>query len=126
MKNPEFLKPKTSIEKMKVLSVISNKEIPRLLKLDPIKKKSTLVKEKGMELKTAAEREPAAVAFKKMKPLIVTEMARGSVLLANLWDEAYRSAGKPKIGAYKSYKYPFTVDFVAPDYFENMEPKDAK
>ncbi|KYG69311.1 hypothetical protein AZI87_08945 [Bdellovibrio bacteriovorus] len=116
MKNPEFLKPKTTIEKMKVLSVISNKEIAKILKLDPIKKKSELKKEKGMELKTAAEREPASVAFKKMKPLIVTEMARGAVLLANLWDEAYISAGRPKIGAYKSYKYPFTVDFVAPDY----------
>lgn len=116
LKNPKFLKPVTAIEKMKVLSVISNEEIPKLLKLDPIKKKSTLVKEKGMELKTAAEREPAAVAFKKMKPMIVTEMARGAVLLAHLWDEAYVKAGKPKVGAYKSYKYPFTVDFVAPDY----------
>ncbi|CAE78423.1 hypothetical protein AB1A81_02035 [Bdellovibrio bacteriovorus] len=118
MKNPEFLKPKTAIEKMKVLSVISNKEIPKILKMDPVIKKSTLVKEKGMELKTAAERQPASVAFKKMKPMIVTEMARGAVLLAALWDEAYASAGKPKIGAYKSYKYPFTVDFVAPDYIE--------
>lgn len=124
MKNPAFLKPKTPIEKMKVLSVISNQEIPKLLKLDPIKKKSSLVKEKGMELKTPAEREPASVAFKKMKPVIVTEMARGAVLLAALWDEAYVSAGKPKIGAYKSYKYPFTVDFVAPDYIE--VPKTEK
>ncbi len=116
MKNPEFLKPATAIEKMKVLSVISNKEIPKLLKLDPIKKKSIVVKEKGMEIKTAAEREPAPVAFKKMKPMIVTQMARGAVLLAHLWDQAYVKAGKPKVGAYKSYKYPFTVEFVAPDY----------
>nr|WP_295901696.1 hypothetical protein [uncultured Bdellovibrio sp.] len=126
MKKPEFLKPKTPIEKMKVLSVISNKEIPKILKLDPIKKKSTLVKEKGMEIKTPAEREPASVAFKKMKPYIVTEMARGAVLLANLWDEAYASAGKPKLGAYKSYKYPFTVDFVAPDYFDTTEKSDKE
>lgn len=116
MKDPKFLKPASAIEKMKVLSVISNEEIPKILKLDPIKKKSTLTKEKGMEIKTAAEREPASVAFKKMKPLIVTEMARGAVLLAHLWDEAYVKAGKPKLGAYKSYKYPFTVDFIAPDY----------
>ncbi|KHD88963.1 MAG: hypothetical protein OM95_05710 [Bdellovibrio sp. ArHS] len=126
MKNPEFLKPKTTIEKMKILSVISNKEIVKLLKLDPIKKKSELKKEKGMELKTAAEREPASVAFKKMKPYIVTEMARGAVLLANLWDEAYVSAGRPKIGAYKSYKYPFTVDFVAPDYITPETSSDKK
>lgn len=126
MKKPEFLKPATTIEKMKVLSVISNKEIPKILKLDPVKKKSTLNKEKGMEIKTAAEREPASVAFKKMKPLIVTEMARGAVLLANLWDEAYVKAGKPKLGAYKSYKYPFTVDFVAPDYFDTAEKEEKK
>lgn len=127
MKNPEFLKPKTTIEKMKVLSVISNKEIPAILKVDPVIKKSTLLKERGMDIKTAAERKPATEAFKKMKPLIVEQMARGSLLLANLWDEAYRSVGKPKLGAYKSYKYPFTVDFVPPDYYdtaEKPEPKD--
>lgn len=126
MKNPSFLKPKTAIEKMKDLSVISNTEIPKLLKLDPIKKKSTLVKERGMSLKTAAEREPASVAFKKMKPMIVTQMARGAVLLASLWDEAYVSAGRPKVGAYKSYKYPFTVDFVAPDYITAEVPAKAE
>lgn len=117
-KKPEFTQPKTTIEKMKVLSVISNKEIPQILKLDPIIKKSTLIKEKGMDLKTIAERKPSQEAFKKMKPLIVTQMARGSYLLAHLWDEAYRSAGKPKLTAYKSYKYPFTVEFIAPDYFD--------
>ncbi|WII70600.1 hypothetical protein QJS83_09030 [Bdellovibrio sp. 22V] len=126
MKNPEFLKPATPIEKMKVLSVISNTEIPKILKVDPVTKKSTLVKEKGMEIKTAAERKPASEAFKKMKPLIVKEMARGSVLLANLWDEAYAKAGKPKLGAYKSYKYPFTVDFVAPDYYDTTTPAEKK
>lgn len=121
MKNPKFLKPVTTIEKMKVLSVISNGEIPKILKLDPIKKKSTLVREHGMEIRTEAEREPASVAFKKMKPFIVTEMARGAVLLSNLWDQAYISAGRPKLAAYKSYKYPFTVDFVPPDYFTTTE-----
>lgn len=126
MKNSKFLKPATTIEKMKVLSVISNGEIPKILKLDPIKKKSTLVRERGMEIKTEAEREPASVAFKKMKPYIVTEMARGALLLSNLWDEAYVKAGRPKLAAYKSYKYPFTVDFVAPDYLGNSEkPKGA-
>ncbi|MNL07978.1 hypothetical protein D3C87_1286780 [compost metagenome] len=118
MKNPSFLKPKTVVEKMKALGGISNSEMARILKLDPIKKKSVVVKERGMSLKTPAEREPAKIAFKRMKPIIVTEMARGAVLLAALWDEAYAAAGKPKLGAYKSYKYPFTVDFVKPDYFD--------
>lgn len=115
-KNPEFLKGKNAIEKMKKLSVISNNEIPEVLKFDPIKEKSTFKKELGMELKTKATRRSSAEAFEKMKPLIVTQMARGALLLADLWDEAYRQAGKPALGSYKSYQYPFTVDFVKPDY----------
>lgn len=127
LKDPSFLKPKTTIDKMKALSVISNNEIKAIYEVDPIKKPSVLKKERGMQLKTAAEREPASVAFPKMKPMIVEQMARGALLLANLWDEAYASAGKPKLGAYKSYKYPFTVDFVAPDYFDtSKEFKEKK
>ncbi len=126
MKNPPFLKPATVVEKMKVLGGISNSEMARILKMDPIKKKSVVVKEHGMSLKTPAEREPAAVAFKRMKPMIVTEMSRGAVLLAALWDEAYVAAGKPKLGAYKSYKYPFTVDFVKPDYFDIPQASPEK
>ena len=80
-------------------------------------KKSSVVKDHGMEVRTEAERQPPAVAFKKMNKMILTDLARGAVLLANLWDEAYVRAGRPKIGAYKSYKYPFTVEFVPPDYF---------
>ncbi|MNL81910.1 hypothetical protein D3C87_2091530 [compost metagenome] len=55
-------------------------------------------------------------------------MARGALLLANLWDEAYVQAGRPQLAAYKSYKYPFTVDFVAPDYFveKTTEVKKAE
>lgn len=116
MKDPTFLKGKTTIEKMKKLSVISNGEMSDVLKLDPVITKSVLKNEKGMELKTKAVRGSSAEAFEKMKPLIVNQMARGALLLANLWDEAYRSVGKPKLGAYKSYQYPFTTDFVMPDY----------
>lgn len=118
MKNPEFLKPKTTLEKMKSLSEISRAEVPKILKVDPIIKKSVVVKEKGMELKTAAERLPGEVGFKRFEKIIVTDLARGALLLANLWDESYVKAGRPKLAAYKSYKYPFTVDFIAPDYFD--------
>lgn len=116
MKDAPFLKGKNAIEKMKALSLISNTEIAEVLKLDPVTKPSTQKEEKGMQLREKAERKSPAVAFEKMKPMIVTQMARGSVLLAHLWDEAYKSAGKPKIEKYKSYKYPFNVDFVEPDY----------
>lgn len=126
MKNPPFLKPTTVIEKMRSLSEISRAEIPKILKVDPIIKKSTVVKERGMEIKTAAERQDGKVGFKRFEKFIVTDMARGSLLLANLWDEAYVKAGRPKLAAYKSYKYPFTVDFVAPDYIEEKPAEAAK
>lgn len=51
-------------------------------------------------------------------------MARGSLLLANLWDEAYVKAGRPKTCGLQELQHPFTVDFVAPDYFE--EPKETE
>lgn len=125
MKNPAFLKQKTVIEKMKSLSEISRAEIPKILKVDPIIKKSTVVKERGMEIKTPAERQDGKVGFKRFEKFIVTDMARGALLLANLWDESYVKAGRPKLAAYKSYKYPFTVDFVAPDYFEEAKEPEA-
>lgn len=128
MKNPSFIKPATTVEKMKALSIISIKDKDLIIKLDPVLKKSELKKEKGMELKTPAERKPASVAFKKMDKLIVNQMARSAILLAHLWDKAYSEAGSPKLSSYKSYKYPFTPDFVAPDYYteSNTAPKKAK
>ncbi len=122
MKEPSFLKPKTTVEKMKALSEISLAETKKIVALDPIIKPSVVKKEKGMEIRTPAERQPAEVGYKRLNKLIVTDMARGSLLLANLWDEAYIKAGRPKLAAFKSYKYPFTVDFIAPDYFEEKTP----
>ncbi|MFP5518891.1 MAG: hypothetical protein ACLGGX_03250 [Bdellovibrionia bacterium] len=116
MKSPSFLKPKTKIERMRALGAISFNEIPKILKLDPIIKKSSLSKEKGMSLRTPAERKSAQVGFQKMNKMIVTQMARAAVLLAHTWDEAYVQVGRPPLAKYKSYKYPFTPDFVAPDY----------
>lgn len=116
MKNPKFLKPKTVVEKMRSLSEISNAELNMLFKLDPVKVPSSIVNEKGMDIKKAAERENAAVGYKKFNKTIVTELARASVLLAHIWDEAFAEAGRPALSASKIYKYPLTVDFIAPDY----------
>ncbi|QDK36510.1 hypothetical protein [Bdellovibrio sp. NC01] len=123
MKNPSFLKPPTVIEKMKALSLLSMSDAPKILKMDPVIKKSSVVKDHGMEVRTDAERKDPAVAFKLMKNIALQNLARGAVMTAALWDEAYVKAGRPKIGAYKSYKYPFTVDFVMPDYFDIPEDK---
>ena len=124
MKSPSFLKAKTVIEKMRGLSEISNLEIKTLLKLDPVTKPSIVHVERGLSLRTPAERKPSSEGFKKFEKLIVEEMARSSLLLANLWDQAYVEAGEPPIKAYKSYRYPLTPEFVMPDYFDI--PSDDK
>ena len=107
---------KSVVENMRTLGEISVEEIKDVYKADPIIKPSILKSEKGMSLKTAAERQPPAVAFKKLNKMIVKEMARSSYLLAYFWDEIYKEAGEPPVKGYKSYKFPFTPDFVKPDY----------
>lgn len=115
-KSQPFTDKKTVIENMRALSVITVAEIKEVLKADPIIKPSIIKIEKGMSLKTPAERRSATEGFKRMNKIIVKEMARSSYLLAHLWDEAYKAVGSPSVKAYKSYQYPFTTDFVAPDY----------
>lgn len=126
IKNPKFLKTATTVEKMKLLSIESLKDTDKIFKLDPIKTKSVLKSEHGMEIKKSAERQPAKVGFERMNKMIVSQMARSAVLLANLWDQAYTSAGSPKLASYKSYKYPFTPDFIAPNYYTEPKPTEKK
>ncbi|MBK9323154.1 MAG: hypothetical protein IPM97_09485 [Bdellovibrionaceae bacterium] len=123
-KNINFLKPKTTIEKMRALSEVSAEELKLLFKLDPVKKPSSVSNEKGLQLRTPAERESAAIGYKKFNKTIVTELSRSALLLAKLWDEAYVEAGRPTLSSSKIYKYPLTVDFVAPDYF--VAPKSPE
>lgn len=121
MKNPLFLKPQTTLEKMKALSEASLADLKLIFKLDPVKKPSTVLNEKGMEIRKAAERDSAALGNRKFAKLILPELARASVLLAHLWDQAYIEAGRPRLVASKIYRYPTTVDFVAPDYLPKAE-----
>jgi hypothetical protein len=44
-------------------------------------------------------------------------MARAAALLAKKWDEAYIAVGKPDLSKYQSYRYPFTPDYLKPDYY---------
>lgn len=116
LKNPKFIQPKTVVEKMRSLSELSLADLKDIYKADPIIKTSILKVEKGMSLKTPAERKSAAEGYKKMHKLILSELARSSYLLAHLWDEAYNAVGDPSLKAYKSYRYPYTTEFVKPDY----------
>jgi hypothetical protein len=118
MDKEKFLTAKDTIEKMRQLSLLSEHDLVKLFKLDPIIKLSSIAEgqAKGLQIKTPAERQPASEGFKVYKDMISTQLARSARLLATLWDEAYVNAGKPKITAFKSYKYPFTPAFVSLDY----------
>lgn len=117
-KNAPFLKGENAVAKMKALGLMSFSDVSKVFKLDPIIKKSSIKVDQGMQLRTPAERQPASKVAEKMKPLLIEQMARAATLLAHFWDQAYREAGSPPLSKYKSYKYPFTVDFVPPDYYE--------
>ena len=113
-----FLAAATPLEKMRALSSVTVKEINPILALDPVTKPSHIENVDGRETKTPAERKPISAIQAKFSPLIVTDLARSTALLAELWDEAYAKAGKPDLSAYRSWRYPLTPEFVAPDYFD--------
>ncbi len=112
-----FLNEKTVLEKMRALSALSQADIQEVYKLDKVKAPSTLKEEKGMQMKKPAERLPAKETVAKFEALAILHMARSASLLAQLWDQAYVNAGKPPLTVYKSYKFPFQPEFIAPDYY---------
>ena len=102
---------------MRTLATMAVSEVKAVLKADPIIKNSQLKIEKGMSLKTPAERQPPEVGAKRFENLIIEDMARAATLLASFWDEVYVQSGSPDLKAYRSYRYPLTVDFIMPDYY---------
>ena len=114
-KHPEWMKG-TYVERMKEYGMAAFNDIEKVKKADPVIKPSEIKDDKGMKIKTPAVRKDPSFAVKKMEPLIVNHMARAAWMLAQLWDEAYVAAGKPELSAYRSYKYPFNVDFIYPTY----------
>ncbi|MCK6598592.1 MAG: hypothetical protein L6Q37_09535 [Bdellovibrionaceae bacterium] len=118
-KQKAFLKGNSFIEQIKNLSTLSHSEIEIIKNKDPILKKSEVKKEKGMEIKTAAQRKPANEGFKIFKNIIITDMSRAALLIAQTWESSYEALGSPKLSAYKSYRYPFTPDFVEVNYVTN-------
>lgn len=114
-KNAPWLQGST-LEKMQKFGQVAYDELPALFKLDPVLKKSEQKGEKGMSIRTPAQRKPASEVVAKMRPMIVTQMARSATLLAHLWDEAYANIGQPSLKEYQHYKHPFSVEFVFPDY----------
>lgn len=110
-----YLKGNT-LERMQKMSLVSVSEIPTALKADPIIKKSKISIVDGKEVKVPAERKPPEVGLVQFKNKIIDQMARSAVLLAALWDESYKNLGSPDLSKYRSYRYPFTPDFIGVDY----------
>lgn len=117
-----FLKG-TTLERMKALSVSATDDLKRALAGDPVLKKSSITEENGKKIKTPAERKSATVALAAYKNMIVDQMARSALLLAKMWDESYENIGSPDLSKYRSYRYPFTPDFISVDYAEAVELK---
>lgn len=113
-----YMYEKTPLEKMRALSQIAFDEVGAVLKADPILTPSVYKEEHGMKLRTPATRKSAEIGQKAFAPIIVTQMGRSALLLAQLWDQIYATAGKPDLAPYKSYRYPLTPDFIMPDYYE--------
>ena len=104
------------IESMRDLSKLSHADVAKVFQLDQVLEKSKIKEERGMKDKTPAKRKPACEVRPKFEKLIILHLARGASLLAQLWDQLYIDAGKPKLATYKSYRFPFEPEYVAPDY----------
>ncbi len=117
-KNPKALKflQGNALEKMRNFSEISIAETEKINKLDPVIKKSDMKNYQENKPNTPAIRKDAEVGYKAFNEMIITDMARSSLLLATFWDEIYEAIGKPILTEYRSYKYPFTPDYIQPDY----------
>lgn len=125
LKNTKFMNGQNPIEKMRSLAVVAVGEVKAVLKADPILKNSTFKIEKGMSMKTPAERQPPEVGARRFEKLIIEDMARAATLLASFWDQVYTESGSPDLKPYRSYRYPLTVDFIMPDYY-NIESESGK
>ena len=118
LKELQFLTEKTVVEKMRALAALSYSEAKLVFAIDQLVTPSTYKVEKGMTLKTPAVRKSAEAVAKKAKPLIIQQMSRAAVLLAQLWDLSYEQMGDLDLPKYKSRKYPLTPAFVDPDYIQ--------
>lgn len=112
-----FIDENTTLEKMRTLGGVTFSEVQEVLDADPVLTPSVN--------KTPAVRKSAEEGQKAFDALIVKHMARSALLLAKLWDDIYLAAGKPNLGAYRSYRYPLTPDFVMPDYYTIAVPPVA-
>ena len=68
-----------------------------------------------------AERRDASELRFKFHELTVERLATAAEMLANLWLLAWEDAGKPDFKSYRSFAYPVSPDFIAPNYLSAVK-----
>lgn len=115
--NKEGVQSLPVLDRMKMLSSFSAAEKPQIEVLDKMLAPSTIaIGPDGVPRKVYGQRSSVSVACAGFRPLIVKELGRAAANLAALWDDIYVSGKTPNLSAYRSYVYPLTPAFVAPDY----------
>ena len=114
-----FLGKKSVFDRALELIRISLSEKDLLIRNDVILKPSVEKEERGMNLKEPAIREAPSRAVKKFQSMIVPELARSAVLLAQIWDETFSSNHVlPDDLPKKFTPLQLKPEAVMPNYFE--------
>lgn len=112
----ELHKKRSTLENMKILAKLSYKDLPRIFELDSFIKASSIKRERGLELKTVAERKSPAQTHQIFEFLLTSEMARAAALLAHEWERIYTETSHPNLKEEHSFRFPHQYEYVAPDY----------
>lgn len=112
------LKEKSTLAKVKAVTQLSYQELSAVTQLDPLIEASSEQDHKGLIIKKPAIRKSVTQVLPQWTPYLKNQMARGALLLAHLWDQAYLQKNKKNwpLAKYKNYQHPFTVPFIKPDY----------
>lgn len=111
-----FSKTSNIFQNMKILSERAYKDLEKVEAADQVLSPSIQLDKKGLIQKTPAKRSAPGSVTKKFDSLIISEMSLAASLIALTWDQIYEASGKPSLQEYRSFRYPFLPDFVAPDY----------
>jgi hypothetical protein len=107
------------LERMKTLGSFSPAEKLQVEQLDKTVTPSKISQDSNGDVhKVYAVRLGLSEACPSFRPLIVKELGRASANLAAFWDEIFVAGNSPNLSGYKSYIYPLTPAFVAPDYLK--------
>jgi hypothetical protein len=88
----------------------------RMLQLDA--EHAVLAPSRKAPVRMRATRRAASLVAAEERPFIVERLALAADVLARLWLDAWKAAGRPNMKTYKSYAYPVAPAFVYPDYIE--------